>query len=435
MVNTTEKFTCLLKDCSPLVDLKDSEKSQTGTDHFGTETCLRTLRSHCQEATNQYGPTAIAKVRDQLADTEISLLSDHKLVWTIAHHPLQIHVPKSRRLPELLGLIDQQSKPPDSERNPSFLLIEMKLTRQNHTTVTEFVLMGFTNAPKLQTFLFATFLVIYMMILMGNSLIILITKTDRALHTPMYFFLRNLSFLEVGYTSVTLPRMLANLWTQTRTIPLVACAAQMYFFLMFGATECFLLAVMAYDRYVAICSPRQYSIIMDDKACLKMAAGSWISGIPVQLGQTYQIFSLPFCDSNKLNHFFCDIPPVLELACGDTAMNELSVYAVALLLVTAPFLLILVSYVKIISIILKLPSAMGKRRVFSTCSSHLIVVTSFFGSAIITYLRPKSSHSVHVDKFLSLFYTTVTPMFNPMIYSLRKKEVTVALKKFLSQLF
>ncbi|XP_038598075.1 olfactory receptor 10AG1-like [Tachyglossus aculeatus] len=311
----------------------------------------------------------------------------------------------------------------------------MKLTSQNHTTVTEFVLMGFSNTPKFQSFLFATFLVIYMMILMGNSLIVLITKTDRALHTPMYFFLRNLSFLEVGYTSVTLPRMLANLWTQSRTIPFLACATQMYFFLMFGVAECFLLAVMAYDRYVAICNPLQYSIIMDDKACLQMAAGSWIGGIPVQIGQTYQIFSLPFCESNKLNHFFCDVPPVLELACGDTAMNELSVYAEALLFVTAPFLLILVSYIQIISTILKLPSTTGKHKAFSTCSSHLIVVTSFFGSAIITYLQPKSSHSANMDKFLSLFYTTVTPILNPMIYSLRNKELTVALKKFLSQLF
>ncbi|XP_038620962.1 olfactory receptor 10AG1-like [Tachyglossus aculeatus] len=307
----------------------------------------------------------------------------------------------------------------------------MKHTRQNHTTVTEFVLMGFSNAPKLQSFLFATFLVIYMIILMGNSLIILITKTNRALHTPMYFFLRNLSFLEMGYTSVTLPRMLVNLWTQSRTISFSACATQMYFFLMFGSSECFLLAAMAYDRYVAICNPLQYSIIMDNKTCLQMAASSWIIGIPVLIGQTYQIFSLPFCDSNKLNHFFCDIPPVLELACGDTAMNELSVYAVALLFVTAPFLLILVSYIKIISTILNLPSATGRHKAFSTCSSHLIVVTLFFGSGIITYLCPKSSHSADVDKFLSLFYTIVIPVFNPMIYSLRNKEVTVALKKFL----
>ncbi|XP_038598203.1 olfactory receptor 10AG1-like [Tachyglossus aculeatus] len=312
---------------------------------------------------------------------------------------------------------------------------EMKPTRQNHTTVTEFVLMGFSNAPKLQTFLFAIFLVIYMMIMMGNSLIILITKTDQALHTPMYFLLRNLSFLEVGYTSVTLPRMLVNLWTQSTVIPFSACAAQKYFFLMFGTTECFLLSVMAYDQYVAICNPLQYSIIMDDKAYLQMAAGSWIGGIPVQIGQTYQIFSPPFYDSNQLNHFFCDIPPILQLACRNTAMNELSVHAVSLLFGTAPFLLILVSYVKITSTILKLPSATGKHKAFSTYSFHLIVITSFFGSAFITYLRPKSRHSADVDKFLSLFYTTVTPMFNPMIYSLRNKEVTVALKKFLSQLF
>ncbi|XP_038597513.1 olfactory receptor 10AG1-like [Tachyglossus aculeatus] len=193
-------------------------------------------------------------------------------------------------------------------------------------------------------------------------------------------------------------------------IPFTACAAQ-YFCLMFGAMECFLLAVMAYDGYMAICNPLKYSIIREEKACLQMAASSWISGIPVQIGQMSQLFSLPFCDSNRLNHFSCAITPVLKLACGDTAMNELSVYAVALLFGTAPFLLILVSCVKIISTILKLPSATGKHKTFSTCSSHLIVVTLFFGSAIITYLRPKSSHSGGVNKFLSLLYT----MFNPMI--------------------
>ncbi|XP_001514059.3 olfactory receptor 10AG1-like [Ornithorhynchus anatinus] len=306
---------------------------------------------------------------------------------------------------------------------------------QGNLTVEEFVLLGFLDLPKLREFLFGIFLFSYMIILAGNGLIIIITATDQTLHTPMYFFLRNLSFLEICYTSVTLPRMLMSLQTQDGTISFLSCAAQMCFLLMLGATECFLLAVMAYDRYVAICNPLRYPIIMSHKACVLLAAGSWISDIPVQIGQTSQIFSLPFCNSNKLNHFFCDIPPVLELACGDTSMNQLSVYAAALLFVTAPFLLILVSYVKIISTILKLPSATGRRKAFSTCSSHLIVVTSFFGSAIITYLWPKSSHSVDVDKFLSLFYTTVIPLFNPMVYSLRNKEVTVALKKFLSQRF
>ncbi|XP_038620921.1 olfactory receptor 10AG1-like [Tachyglossus aculeatus] len=306
---------------------------------------------------------------------------------------------------------------------------------KGNLTVEEFVLLGFLDLPKLREFLFGIFFFSYMIILAGNGLIIIITIRDQTLHKPMYFFLRNLSFLEICYTSVTLPRMLMSLQTQDGTISFLSCATQMCFLLILGSTECLLLAVMAYDRYMAICNPLRYPIIMSRKVCILLAAASWISGIPVQVGQTGQIFSLPFCDSNNLNHFFCDIPPVLKLACGDTSMNQLLVYAVVLLFVTAPFLLILVSYVKIISTILKLPSATGRCKAFSTCSSHLIVVTLFYGSGTITYLWPKSNSSEDMDKFLSLFYTTVAPVLNPMVYSLRNKEVTVALKKFLSQRF
>ncbi|ELW53715.1 Olfactory receptor 10AG1 [Tupaia chinensis] len=205
----------------------------------------------------------------------------------------------------------------------------------------------------------------------------------------------------------------------------------MCFFLILGAVECFLLAVMAYDRYVAICNPLHYPLIMNQKACIQMAIGSWISGIPVQIGQTCQIFSLNFCNANKINHFFCDVPPMIKLACGDTSLNEMSVYLVAMVFVAVPFLLILASYSKIISTILKLPTAKGRAKAFTTCSSHLLVVLLFFGSATITYLRPKSSHSAGVDKLLSLFYTIVTPMFNPLIYTLRNKDVIAALRKLL----
>ncbi|XP_038599149.1 olfactory receptor 10AG1-like [Tachyglossus aculeatus] len=300
-------------------------------------------------------------------------------------------------------------------------------------TVEEFVL-GFLDLPKLREFLFGIFLFSYMIILAGNGLIIIIT-TDQTLHTPMYFFLRNLNFLEICYTSVTLPRMLMSLQAQDGSFSFLLCAAQMCFLLILRVTGCFLLAVVAYDLYVAICNPLWYPIIMSHKVCVLLVAGSWISGILVQIGQTGQIFSLPFCDSNKLNHFFCDVPPVLKLVCGDTSMNQLSVYVVALLFVTAPFPLILISYIKIISTILKLPSATGRCNGFSTCCSHLILPTSFFGSGIIPYLRPKSRHSMGMGKFQSLFYTTGTPVFNPMMYSLRNREVIVALIKFLSQRF
>ena len=301
----------------------------------------------------------------------------------------------------------------------------------NQTTLVDFILLGFSDIPDLQGFLFGVFLIMYMIILVGNSLIIIITKMDPSLQTPMYFFIGNFSSLEICYVSVTVPRLLIDLCSQNRNISFLACAAQMYFFLVFGATECLLLTSMAYDRYVAICNPLLYPLLMNSRLCIQLAAGCWVSGVPVHIVLTYQIFSLPFCGSNQLNHFFCDIPPVLKLACGDTLITETLVYVVAVLVVIVPFMLILGSYVRIIETILKLPSATGRAKAFSTCSSHLMVVALFFGSGLLTYLRPKSSHSMGMDKFLSLFYTIVTPMFNPMIYCLRNKEVLVALRKFL----
>ncbi|XP_012884528.1 PREDICTED: olfactory receptor 10AG1-like, partial [Dipodomys ordii] len=200
---------------------------------------------------------------------------------------------------------------------------------------------------------------------------------------------------------------------------------------LLGVTECFILTAMAYDRYVAICNPLLYPLIMNSRLYLQLAVGCWTSGVPVHIGFTYWMFFLPFCGHKHLNHFFCDIPPVLALVCGDTFMIEMVLYLIAFIVVTIPFTLILGSYLKILLTIVKLPSASGRAKAFSTCSSHLMVVALFFGSGIVTYLRPKSSHSPRMDKFLSLFYTIVTPMFNPMIYCLRNKDVILALKKFL----
>ncbi|CAO2597594.1 Olfactory receptor 10AG1 [Lemmus lemmus] len=266
--------------------------------------------------------------------------------------------------------------------------------QKNHSTLVEFILLDFSDAPNFQEFLFGVFLIIYLIIVISNSFIIIITRTDSSLQSPMYFFLGNFSFSEI-------------------------CATQMYLFLVLGATECLILTVMAYDRYVAICNPLLYPLIMNNTFCIQLATGCWVT----------------FCRSNQLNHFFCDVPPVVSLACGDTLMLEIVIYVIALLVVTIPFMLILGSYVKIISTILKLPSATGRTKAFSTCSSHLIVVALLFGSGIITYLRPKSSYSAVTDKFLSLFYTVVTPMFNPIIYCLRNKDVMIALKKFLLRYF
>uniref|UniRef100_A0A8C2XV38 Olfactory receptor n=1 Tax=Capra hircus TaxID=9925 RepID=A0A8C2XV38_CAPHI len=291
----------------------------------------------------------------------------------------------------------------------------------NLTSMMEFVLLGFSDIPNLQMFLFVIFLFTYVITLMGNGTIILITGTDQTLQTPMYFFLGNLSFLEICYV------MLINLWTQKRHISLFACATQMSFVLIFGNIECLLLTVMAYDRYVAICSPLHYPLVMNRKICVQLVAACWVTGVPIEIGQTSQIFSLPFCRSKQINHYFCDIPPVLKLACGDTFLNEMLVFTVAVLFVMVPFLLILGSYSRITSTILKLPSATGRAKAFSTCSSHVMVVTLFFGSAIVTYLRPKSKNSSRTDKFLSLFYTVVTPMLNPLIYALRNKDVLTKL--------
>ncbi|XP_010600495.3 olfactory receptor 10AG1-like [Loxodonta africana] len=301
----------------------------------------------------------------------------------------------------------------------------------NLTELMEFVLLGFADMPHLQWFLFGLFLITYIIILMSNGTIFLIIKMDPALQSPMYFFLANFSFLEICYVSATLPRMLMNLGTQRRRISVVACATQMCFALIFGGTECLLLAVMAYDLYMAICNPLHYPLFMNNRVCILLATGSWTIGIPVMIGRTYQIFSLPFCRSKQINHFFCDISPILKLACGDTFVNEMLVDTVAVLFVMVPFLLILGSYSKIVSIILKLPSGTSRGKAFSTCSSHLMVVMLFFGSGIIAYLRPNSRHSEENDKVLSLFYAILTPMLNPLIYSLRNKDVIMALRKLL----
>ncbi|KAM4848084.1 olfactory receptor 10AG1-like [Urocitellus parryii] len=306
---------------------------------------------------------------------------------------------------------------------------EERETEYNVSTVVHFVLLGFSELPNLQGFLSGVFSIIYMVILIGNSLIVIITRLDPVLHKPMYFFLGHFSILEICYVSVTLPRYLISLWTQDKNISLLSCATQLCFFLILGTTESFLLAVMSYDRYVAICNPLHYPVVMNPKKCHQLAIGSWFGGVPVEIGQTWQIFSLHFCHSNQINHFFCDIPPIFKLACGDTSVHEVSVYVVVILIGAIPCILILVSYTKIIATILRLPTAQGRTKAFSTCSSHLLVVVLFFGSASITYFRPKSSHSAGTNKLISLFYTIVTPMFNPVIYTLRNQDVIAALRR------
>ncbi|XP_003781102.1 olfactory receptor 10A5 [Otolemur garnettii] len=299
----------------------------------------------------------------------------------------------------------------------------------NWTGVSEFILVSFSSLPtEIQSLLFLAFLIIYLVTLTGNSLIILVTLADPILHSPMYFFLRNLSFLEIGFNLVIVPKMLGTLLARDTTISFLGCATQMYFFFFFGVAECFLLATMAYDRYVAICSPLHYPVIMNQRTRIKLAVASWFPGFPVATVQTMWLFSFPFCGTNKVNHF-CDSPPVLRLVCADTALFEIYAIVGTVLVVMTPCLLILCSYTRIAAAILRIPSAKGKHKAFSTCSSHLLVVSLFYVSSSLTYFRPKSNNSPESKKLLSLSYTVVTPMLNPIIYSLRNKEVKNALSR------
>ncbi|XP_053145189.1 olfactory receptor 10Q1-like [Hemicordylus capensis] len=305
----------------------------------------------------------------------------------------------------------------------------MEIDGQNKSTDADFVILGFSTSESLQIIFFVLFLFMHLITLSGHMAIVVVTLVDLALYTPMYFFLRNLSFIEVCYTLVIVPQMLANFLARSKRVSLSACAAQMYFFIALGGAECFLLAVMAYDRYVAICNPLRYTVIMSRNVCIQLLVVACVSGFTISLGLTTLIFSLPFCGSHTINHFFCDIPPVLFLACSDTHANEVAVFLVCMMILLIPFLLILVSYVFITNSILRIKCTEGRKKAFSTCAAHLVVAVLHYGCAIFIYIRPKASYSLDNDKVVSLFYTNVTPMLYPMIYSLRNKEVKGALKR------
>ncbi|XP_042749500.1 olfactory receptor 10A7-like [Lagopus leucura] len=299
---------------------------------------------------------------------------------------------------------------------------------QNHTFLTEFVLSGLSSHPEQDNWLFFSFCLIYTFTLTGNLLIFLVTAHP-TLHMPMYFFLRVLSFLDISTASTVVPKILVSFLPEGRRISYMGCATQLYFVIFLGATECYVLAAMAYDRYVAICNPLRYAIIMNNKARLSLVLLSCCSGNVVSVVQTAWVFTLRFCGPNKINYFFCDIPPLVMLSCTDTSLYEKQTLTTAVLVIFAPFCLILVSYACIISNILKISSAEGRCKTFSTCSSHLIVVTLYYGSGSLIYLRPKVNYSQDVKKFFSLIYTAIIPALNPLIYSLRNKEVKGVLIK------
>ncbi|XP_072826824.1 olfactory receptor 5AP2-like [Vicugna pacos] len=306
----------------------------------------------------------------------------------------------------------------------------------NHSTVTEFILRGFSNHPDLQCLLFMVFLVIYMITVLGNLGMILLIKIDSHLHTPMYFFLSNLSLVDFCYSSVIAPNMLVNFWVDNPVISFNECATQFFFFGSFAGIEGFLLTVMAYDRYVAICKPLLYTVTMPPHLNIMLVLATYFAGFINAAIHTGLTFQLSFCHSNVINHFFCDTPPLLKLSCSDTRVNEVLIFAFASFNELSCFLTILTSYLYILTAILRIHSASGRNKAFSTCASHLMVVTIFFGTILFMYLRPSSSYAMDQDKVVSVFYAVVIPMLNPLIYSLRNKEVKISLEwRILSRRF
>ncbi|XP_047411769.1 olfactory receptor 10K2 [Sciurus carolinensis] len=297
----------------------------------------------------------------------------------------------------------------------------------NGTVVREFVFLGFSALTGLQQLLFVIFLLLYLFTLGTNAIIISTIVLDRALHTPMYFFLSVLSCSETCYTFVIVPKMLVDLLTEKKTISFLGCAIQMFTFLFLGCSHSFLLAAMGYDRYVAICNPLRYTLLMGQRVCVGLVAAAYACGFTVAQIITSLVFHLPFHSSNQLHHFFCDISPVLKLASYHTHFSQIIIFMLCALVLVVPLLMILVSYIRIILAIIQFPSTLGRYKAFSTCASHLIIVIVHYGCASFIYLRPKSNYSSSQDALISVSYTILTPLFNPMIYSLRNKEFKSAL--------
>ncbi|XP_051499849.1 olfactory receptor 1020-like [Apus apus] len=302
-----------------------------------------------------------------------------------------------------------------------------KEERNNQTSPVEFLLLGLSDVPELQGPLFLLSLLIYVVIMVGNILIVVLVGADWHLHTPMYFFLGHFSSVEICYTSTILPRLLASFLTGDRTISAQGCMTQFFFFGCFAGTECYLLATMSYDRYLAICQPLHYASLMSRRVCLQLVAGAWLAGLLMSAIVTGQLSKLQFCGPHAIDHFFCDFAPLLELACSDTRVLRLVTLLICFLDVVFPFVFTLASYICIIAAILRIPTSMGRQKAFSTCSSHLTVVTVFYGILIVVYMLPRTASLRQLNKVLSFFYTILTPLVNPLLYSLRNREVKVAL--------
>ncbi|XP_014695529.1 olfactory receptor 13C7-like [Equus asinus] len=305
------------------------------------------------------------------------------------------------------------------------------MEKTNWTEI-EFILQGLSEYPRAEKLLFVMCLVMYLVILLGNSTLIILTVLDSHLHTPMYFFLGNLSFLDIWYTSSFIPTMLIHFLSKKKPISFTRCVVQMSVSYTMGSTECVLLAVMAYDRYMAICNPLRYPIIMSKALCIQMASLSWGLGFLNSLTETILAIRLPFCGKNVINHFVCEILAFVKLACTDISLNEVTIMLGNVIFLFSPLLLICISYIFILSTVLRINSAEGRKKAFSTCSAHLTVVTVFYGTILFMYMKPKSKDSTF-DKLIALFYGVVTPMLNPIIYSLRNTEVHGAMRKLMTR--
>ncbi|XP_066485872.1 olfactory receptor 5V1-like [Tiliqua scincoides] len=304
---------------------------------------------------------------------------------------------------------------------------------QNETELAEFIILGFKNLQEVHLFLFGGFLIIYLFTVLWNTFIVTLVMWDQRLRTPMYFFLGNLSILDVCYTTTTIPQMLDLLLTERSSISYVGCVLQLYFFFSFVGVECLILAVMAFDRYVAICNPLRYTLIVKRNVCLQLATACWTGGFLNSAIHTVYVFRLPFCGDNHLDAFYCDIPPLLKLSCGDITLNQMLLLYIGVLVAWTPFFCILLSYAYILSTVLKIRSSEGRQKAFSTCSSHLTVVILYYGSCIFTYLRPVPTQSSVNTKLIPLMYSIMTPLLNPIIYTLRNKDVKKAWKSMMGK--
>ncbi|XP_044514499.1 olfactory receptor 1361-like isoform X2 [Gracilinanus agilis] len=304
---------------------------------------------------------------------------------------------------------------------------------RNQSEVSEFILLGLSDQPEQQSLLFFLFLLIYLITGVGNLLIIVVIRTNSCFHTPMYFFLSNLSLVDICFTTTTIPKMLVNHISGNKAISYAGCLTQVFFFIWFAGIDSVLLTVMAYDRYVAICAPLHYSMIMTPKVCTLLVVVSWVWAYITALLHTVLLTRLSFCGPNEIPHFFCDLSPLLKLACSNTFINDLMVNTVGALIIIIPFIGILISYTRIFVTVLKIPSTVGKWKALSTCGSHLTVVCLFYGTVIGVYFSPISNHTAQQDTIAAVMYTVVTPMLNPFIYSLRNKDIKRALKMHLTR--